>query len=213
MGSEAFYRSTPDVGGMEYQDINREEVERRRDRLLDRFGDAPVYERHDTPADDEFVEWIELSRDGYIGSAYALVERTPEQLPPLTESIAVDGAENERVLLILGRGGSKWGVPGGGQEDDETMEATVVREVSEEVDVSVSPSDIGHMRHEIATCKGYDERLHVLRVFFRADYEDGSIAIQPGELNGAAWFATPPTDERLYPSTRRLLGDRRPEGE
>ncbi|MFC4990189.1 NUDIX hydrolase [Saliphagus infecundisoli] len=190
---------------MGYRDINRDEVERRRDRLLDRFGDAPVYERHDTPSDGEFAEWLEMSRDGYIGSAYALVRRTPDQLPPLTESMAVDGTEQERVLLIVGRGGSKWGVPGGGREDDETMESTVVREVSEEVGMSVSPSGIGHMRHEIATCEEYDERLHVLRVFFHADYEDGSIAIQPGELNGAAWFATPPADERLYPSTRRLL--------
>ncbi len=198
---------------MEYRDINRDEVERRRDRLLDRFGDAPVYERHDTPSDDEFAEWLKMSRDGYIGSAYALIRRTPEQLPPLTESMTVDGTEQERVLLIVGRGGSRWGVPGGGQESDEPMEATVVREVSEEVDMSVSPSKIGHMRHEIATCEGYNERLHVLRVFFHADYENGSISIQPGELNGAAWFATPPADERLYPSTRRLLETRQSEDE
>jgi 8-oxo-dGTP diphosphatase len=113
--------------------------------------------------------------------------------------------EQERVLLALGRGSSNWGVPGGGQEADETMEETVRREVIEEVGITVSLTGINHMRHEIATCEGYNERLHVLRVFFHADYEDGSIAIQSGELNGAAWFDTPPTAERLYPSTQRLL--------
>ena len=190
---------------MDWQDINREAVERRCDRLFNRFGEAPVQERHDTPDSDRFDEWISMSKDGYIGSAYALVRRSPQNLPPLTESMAVDGEEQERVLLILGRGGSQWGVPGGGQEADETMEATVQREVTEEVGISISVTDINHIRHEIATCEGYDERLHVLRVFFHADYQDGSITIQPGELNGAAWFATPPAAERLLPSTTRLL--------
>ncbi|EMA39056.1 NUDIX hydrolase [Halococcus hamelinensis] len=190
---------------MARRDVNRDEIERRCDRLTERFGDAPVIERRDTPAADVFEEWIELSETGYIGSAYALVRRPPERLPSLTESMAVDGEEEERVLLILGRGGSDWGVPGGGQEDDETMAETVRREVAEEVGIDISLTGIGHMRHEVSTCEGYDERLHVLRVFFRADYVDGSIAIQPGELNGAVWFADPPEPERLSPSTRRLL--------
>lgn len=190
---------------MGWQDINLEEIERRRDRLFDRFGEAPVHERHDTPDPARFEEWIELSRAGYVGSAYALVNRSPAQLAPLTESMDVDSEEQERVLLILGRGGSKWGVPGGGQEGEEPLETTVRREATEEVGISISPTGINHVRHEIATCEGYDERLHVLRVFFHADYDDGSITIQPGELNGAAWFADPPASERLLPSTRRLL--------
>lgn len=190
---------------MEWRDINRKAVERRCDRLITSFGEAPIHERHDTPDPDRFEEWLRLSKDGYIGSAYALVRRPAADLPPLTESMDVEGEEGERVLLILGRGESKWGVPGGGQETDEPMEATVRREVAEEVGIAISLRGINHMRHEIATCEGYDERLHVLRVFFHADYRDGSITIESGELNGAAWFATPPTAERLLPSTQRLL--------
>ncbi len=190
---------------MGWEEINRTEVRRRRDRLFDRYGDAPVHERHDTPDADQFEDWIEMSRAGYIGSAYALVCRSPDQLPPLTESMTVDGEERERVLLILGRGGSNWGVPGGGQEGDETMERTAQREVLEEVGIAISPVEIDHVRHEIATCEGYEQRLHVLRVFFHAEYDDGSLTIQAGELNGAAWFADPPASGRLLPSTRRLL--------
>jgi len=190
---------------MSRQDINREVVERRRDRLFERHGPAPVVERHDMPAPGTFEEWRDMSRNGYIGSAYALVRRAPDQSPPLTESMAVEGEERERVLLILGRGGTRWGVPGGGQEDDETMEETVRREVREETAVDISLLGVDHLRHEIATCEGYDERLHVLRVFFHAAYEEGSVAIQPGELNGAAWFAEPPATGRLLPSTERLL--------
>ncbi len=196
---------------MEYREINRSEIERRRGRLCDRFGVAPVRERHDTPPADRFEEWIELSEDGYIGSAYALIRRPVERLPPLSESMAVDGEERERVLLILGRGSSTWGVPGGSQESDETMETTVQREVAEEVGLDISLRKINHMRHEIATCDSYDERLHALRVFFHADYEGGTLSIQPGELNGAAWFAAPPPTERLHPGTQRLLDGRNAE--
>ena len=196
---------------MQWREINREEVERQRDRLLERFGDAPTHERHDTPDAERFEQWVELSTAGYIGSAYALVRRTPDQLPPLSESMGVEGEERERVLLIIDRGGSKWGVPGGGQEGDETLESTVKREVTEEVGITISLTGINHMRHEYATCAGHDERLHVLRVFFHADYVEGSLSIQPGELNGAAWFADPPSTERLYPSTIRLLDGWGPE--
>lgn len=192
---------------MHWQEVNREEIERRRDRLCDRFGDAPVHERHDTPNSERFEKWLRLSNAGYIGSAYALVRRSADQHPPLTDSMGDMAEERERVLLILGRGGSEWGVPGGGQEAGETMDTTVRREVG----LTISLTGINHMRHEIAICEGYNERLHVLRVFFYADYESGSIAIQSGELNGAAWFADPPCDDRLFLSTKRLLGKENPE--
>ncbi|QOS13422.1 NTP pyrophosphohydrolase [Haloferax sp. Atlit-6N] len=190
---------------MTFQEINLGEVERRRDRLFNRFEEAPVVERYDTPEPDEFEDWIALSKEGYIGSAYALIKRSPDDFSPLTESMTVESTEQERVLLILGRGSSEWGVPGGGQENGETMEAAAQREIMEEVGITASLTGINHMRHEIATCEGYDERLHVLRVFFHAEYEGGSITTQPGELNGAAWFVNPPAKARLLPSTQRLL--------
>ena len=181
-----------------------EENERRRDQLFDQYSEAPVREVHKSPPPDEFEEWIAMSRSGYIGSAYAFVRRSSEQFADLTESYEIDGEEQERVLLILGRGNSDWGVPGGGQESNETYEATVHREVNEEVGIEISLTGISHIRHEISTADGFDERLHVLRVFFEAEYEGGAIEIQPGELNGAAWFANPPTD-RLLPDTASLV--------
>ena len=190
---------------MSPRDVNLAAIERCRDRLFDRFGEAPVRERHDTPDPETFEEWRSMSEDGYVGSAYALIRRTPDQLPPLSETMEVRGTERERVLLILGRGGSKWGLPGGGQEGDESFETTVHREVAEEVALEITLTGLAHLRHEIATCEGSDERLHVLRVFFTADYERGSVAIQPSELQGAAWFADPPAEDRLLPSTKRVL--------
>lgn len=190
---------------MARRDVNLAEIERRRDRLFGRFGDVPVRERRETPPSERFEEWIEMCEEGYLGGAYALVRRPPEKLPPLSESFEIGEDERERVLLILTRGSSKWGVPGGGQEGEETFETTVRREVREEVGLDVSLTGLAHLRHEIATCDGYDRRLHAVRVFFEAEYEDGTITIQPGELNGAAWFADPPHEDRLLPSTKRLL--------
>lgn len=95
------------------------------------------------------------------------------------------------VWLILGRGSSEWGVPGGGQEDYETMEATARRETMGRAGITTSLTSINHLRHEIATCEGHGDRFHVLRVFFHADSQDGSIATRAGEANGAARFANP----------------------
>lgn len=192
---------------MALEDVNLEEIERRKTVLQERFGDAPVETVQKSPGSDEFAAWVEMSRDGYVGSAYALVRRTPEQLPALTESMTVDGDEDSRRLLVLPRGGSRWGVPGGGQEGEESMVETVEREVREEVGIAIEPADIRFMRHEITTCEGFAERLHVLRVFFTADYVEGSLSIQAGELNGAAWFTEPPEASRLLPTTQRVLGD------
>lgn len=77
--------------------------------------------------------------------------------------------------------------------------ATARCEVRGEVGLDVALTDVHH--HEIATCEGYEYRLHVLRVFFHDEYEEGSIAIQPGEVNGTAWFARSPAEERLFPGT------------
>lgn len=186
-------------------DVNREELARRRERLIEAFGEAPVQEVRKTPEPGEFEEWVAMAEDGYIGSAYALIHRTPEQLPPLTESMQPVEDERAQVLLIKGRGGTPWGVPGGGQEGEEPFEETVVREVREEVSLEIRPRSIDHMRLEVSSCDGFAERLYALRVFFHADYVDGSIGIQPGELLGAAWFQEPPPSDRLLPSTERLL--------
>lgn len=106
-----------------------------------------------------------------------------------------------RALLILCRWGSRWGVPGGGWEGEEPFEETVRRVVREGVGVEISLRDVGHLRHEIVPCDGYDEHLNVLRVFSHAKYESESLAIQQGELNGAAWFDGTPSSDRLFADT------------
>ena len=137
-----------------------------------------------------------------------------------------DGIEDgRRVLMILGRGGTRWGLAGGGREDGEvdpretskqasdgsreggeTYEETAVREVHEETGIDCEVTDCFLLRRVKTDSAGdHDERLHTLYVFFDAAYVDGHVEVQPGELNGAAWFAEPPA--RLHPANELRAAD------
>lgn len=185
-------------------DVNDESVERRKRRLLAAYGDVPVLERRTEVPADEFQEWVTLSHEGYVGSAYALVRRSPEDARELSPSMRVPDVERERVLLILPRGETAWGAPGGGLEGEESFDAAAVREIREETGVECELTALQFLRHDVSVSSGdRPERLHALRAFFAARYAGGTIRIQAGELNGAAWFADPPAD--LLPETDRLL--------
>ena len=191
---------------MPAEHVNRESVERRMERLQDEYGEIPIESAEDEIPADEFAEAREHARDGYTGGAYAWVVRDPDQTAELTESMPDEVEDGRRVLMILGRGGTKWGLAGGGREDGETYEAAAVREVREETSVECELTDcflLRRMRWESAG--DHDELLHGLYVFFDADYAGGHIEIQPGELNGAAWFADPPA--RMHPANEFRADD------
>ncbi|MFB6139598.1 MAG: NUDIX domain-containing protein [Halosimplex sp.] len=211
---------------MPSEHVNRETVERRMERLREEYDDPYVEEVHQEAAPpDRFEDLREVARDGYTGGAYCWVVREPDQTAPLTESMP-DGIEDERsVLMILGRGGSEWGLAGGGREHGEvdpretsnqasggsrehgeTYEEAAVREVREETSVDCEVTDCFLLRRVRTDSAGeHDERLHALYVFFDAAYVDGHIAIQPGELDGAAWFAEPPG--RMLPANEFRADD------
>jgi 8-oxo-dGTP pyrophosphatase MutT (NUDIX family) len=175
--------------------INRQDVEGRLARLDEEYG--VVYWKDETVGVDPegFPREIRMSRDGYNGSSYVWVVRRPGDAAPLTESMpAHAGNDRDRVLMILGRGGDQWGIPGGGREGEETFEEGALREVREETGVECRITDIFGVRRERRSAPGFDEVLHNLRVVFEGRYEDGHIAIQPGELDGAAWLARRPRD-------------------
>jgi 8-oxo-dGTP pyrophosphatase MutT (NUDIX family) len=192
--------------------INREPVERRRERLLEEYGreDVELVETRWESPPEEFEEYVGVSREGYIGGGYCWVTRTAEQLAALTESMPEEAAPDDgerRALLILGRADNGWGVPGGGQEDDETFEEAAVREVREETGVDCEITDLFRVEHVERHCTDpNDDRVnHMLYVFFDADYTGGEIRIQPGELHGAAWFGEAP--ERLHPATEQRAAE------
>lgn len=183
-------------------DINADIVQHEIDRLQAEYGDVPIETHRHSVSSTAFEEFRDIARDGYVGGAYVWVVRSPEDEPPLSDSMPDDAAgDRQRVLMILNRGDDGWGLAGGGREDGETFEDAAIREVEEETNITCTLSDLFFLRHSVTTTDDRDERLHTLFVFFDGRYEDGEIAIQGGELNGAAWFAEPPS--RMLPANER----------
>jgi 8-oxo-dGTP diphosphatase len=188
------------------REVNRADVERRQARLLEEYGDVPVRdEREEVPA-DLFPELLALAEEGYTGGGYVWVTRPPSEAAPPSESIPDDLDERERVLLVLGRGSTRWSLPGGGRECGESYEEAAVREVREETGIECTVVEPFLISRRVTTAEqGYDERLHTLWVFFDGRYTRGNIRIQAGELNGAAWFVEPP--ERMHPECEFRAAD------
>jgi len=229
---------------MPSEHVNRGAVDHRMDRLRDDYGEIPVHRVDEEVPPERFEDLHAIARRGYTGGGYAWVVREPDQTAALTESMP-DGIEDERrVLMILGRGGTRWGLAGGGREDGEvdlretskqasggsredgevdpqetskqasdgsredgeTYEEAAVREVREETGIDCEVTDCFLLRRVKTDSAGdHDERLHTLYVFFDAAYVDGHVEVQPGELNGAAWFAEPPA--RLHPANELRAAD------
>lgn len=191
---------------MATREVNREEVERRLARLREEYGDVPVREEREEVPVDLFPELRELATAGYTGGGYVWVVREPPETAPLSDSIPADIEERERVLMILSRGSNRWGLPGGGRECGESYAEAAVREVHEETGIDCSVVEPFLVRRRVSVSKGdEDQRLHTLWVFFDGRYEGGTIRIQAGELNGAAWFAEPPA--RMHPENEFRAAD------
>lgn len=175
--------------------VNRDDVERRLDRLREEYGEFAVVECDELVPGERFDRLHEHAREGYTGGGYAWIVRGPDDAPALADSMPADAHEAGPVVcMILSRGDDdRWGIPGGGRETGETYEAATIREVREEVGLEVelgSPFLAYRATHE--PDDGRAVRLHTLWVCFDAGYASGHLEILPGELRGAAWLAEPP---------------------
>ncbi|MFB6111991.1 MAG: NUDIX hydrolase [Halobacteriaceae archaeon] len=183
------------------EELNRASVEDRIARLTEQTDELYREEETVVVPEERFPDEIAMSENGYVGSAYGWVIRRPDAAPPLSESMRNDVVmDRSRVLMILGRGGTRWGIPGGGIEDGETCEETVVREVQEETGIECTPTQPFGIRHERRTADGFETILHTLRAVFDARFVEGRLRIQPGELAGAAWFAE--RSDSIHPLAR-----------
>jgi len=185
--------------------IDRERVESLADDLQDRYGTVSVERAKRALPPAEFETALEHARAGYDGGADAWVVRAPADAQPPSETTTADWDDRHRALMILPRDEDEWGLPGGGREGEETFEGAAVREVREEAGVDCEVVDLWHLRRIVWTAADEDDdrTTHSLHPFCDARYVGGSIAIQPGEVNGAAWFAEPP--RRCKPANERRL--------
>ncbi len=111
----------------------------------------------------------------------------------------------EEVLLISTQNGSRWQLPKGHVEGEETPEQTAVREIQEETGVTGRVLEaIGMVEYDFKSHHGRPIRKRV--DYFLLDYESGTTRdFDPSEVSGARWFAWSEALERLTFDNERAL--------
>jgi ADP-ribose pyrophosphatase YjhB (NUDIX family) len=156
------------------------DLDRRLDRLRERFGDVPVVEETVENDSDRFERGRDTAAEGWRGDAGAFV----------TDSAG-------RALFVRHEGApDAWGVPGGGHEPGESFARTARREVREETDVEVWLTDVWLARRRtFVHAEVPDRRLEMLTVWFDArpaECPAAPSATGDDAVLEARWFDEPP---------------------
>ncbi|WP_439025715.1 NUDIX hydrolase [Haloarchaeobius sp. DT45] len=186
---------------------NANEVASRVGRLTDEYDDVTVITEREEPQSD-FDELRGHAEEGYIGGAYCWTTRRDDR--------GSDGDEDEnrtRVLLGMGRDRDSWCPPGGGVEgydptepgSGESFEETARRRVREETGIECRLTECVFVHWAVVEDPHSDDEVHLAYVVFDATYREGSVAIEPEELNGAAWFADLPPNLHYFAQRRAAV--------
>jgi ADP-ribose pyrophosphatase YjhB (NUDIX family) len=145
--------------------------------LRERHGDFPVVETTNLDDPERFERGIDRFQSGFRGAGGARV---------------TDGAG--RVLLIREASApERWILPGGGNESDESLDATAVREVREETGVECELTGVWCALRKRFVCRDDPERRgYLLEVMFEAEQTGGTAGLYPER-----WDGTSGTDEQI----------------
>ena len=103
------------------------------------------------------------------------------------DKLAFIEIKNKKVLVTLSRGKDTWYIPGGKREGNETDEEALIREVKEELDVTLLPSTITSYATFDAPAHGKPEGTIVRMTCYRAHFE--GVMKPSGEIDRLDYFS------------------------
>jgi 8-oxo-dGTP diphosphatase len=102
------------------------------------------------------------------------------------DKIAYIRTEHGKILSSRSKGKIKFYLPGGKRENTETDEETLIREINEELNVTIIPSTIQYVGTFKAQADGHQEGVIVKMTCYSADYEGD---IEPkNEIEEIVWL-------------------------
>ncbi|MFD2763247.1 NUDIX hydrolase [Micromonospora eburnea] len=111
--------------------------------------------------------------------------------------------EDGRVLSTRSRGKDVWYLPGGKREAGETDLATLTREITEELDVTIVPESAAHVGTFTAQAHGQAAGTLVRMTCYSADFRG---ALRPAsEIEELAWLGY--ADRHLVSPVDQLIFD------
>ncbi|MGV9883627.1 NUDIX hydrolase [Streptomyces sp. NPDC003006] len=124
----------------------------------------------------------------------------------LIDTVAWVRVEGGRILCARPRGKDVFYIPGGKREGAESDLETLVREIKEELTVSLDAETVAHVGTYEAGAPGLPDRVTVRMACYTAEY-DGELA-PSSEIDEVAWFSyddrgrVPPVDQLLFDDLR-----------
>ncbi|NET10255.1 MAG: NUDIX domain-containing protein [Symploca sp. SIO2B6] len=127
----------------------------------------------------------------------------------MIDAIAWIYIQDQKLLCVRTKGKDAFYLPGGKRELGESDEATLVREIREELNVILQPNTIRWFQVYEADAHGYQPGTQVRLTCYRADF---SGTMQPsGEIAELAWIESGEGD-RCAPVNQVVINDLRRQG-
>lgn len=101
--------------------------------------------------------------------------------------------KDKKLLCVRAKGKDRFYSPGGKREENETDEETLIREVKEELDVSIRKDTIQYYNTFKAQADGKAEGIIVKMTCYMAQYE--GVLKPSSEIEEIAWLNTKDFDE------------------